>query len=309
MDKILIGIHGMGNKPPPKTLRTWWKAPIREGLKRIGRANVPFDFELVYWAHFLYPTPLKPRIKDRDHPLYIEDPYMHAAKDAVVEKPSRLRRKILDYLEVQLEKIFLNPDLSINYESLTDFIVHHYFSDLEKYYRNYCVRRVYKDCRAKVAICTAAAEVLKKHRSKKILLIAHSMGSIVAYDVLTRYAADVSVDTLVTIGSPLGLPIIKSKIAAEHRSDSLKTPQNVVRKWYNLSDLRDKIALNYRLRDDYQKNAANVRPTDKIVFNDYEYMGIGNPHKSYGYLRTREMARIVAAFLADTDDRTHKTIT
>ena len=46
------------------------------------------------------------------------------------------------------------------------------------------------------------------------------MGSIVAYDVMTQYAPDVSIDTFVTIGSPLGLPIIKSKIVAERKKSS-----------------------------------------------------------------------------------------
>ena len=63
-----------------------------------------------------------------------------------------------------------------------------------------------------MAICSQLANALKKHRRKKILLIGHSMGSIIAYDVLTQYATMVPVDTFVTIGSPLGIPVIKSKI-------------------------------------------------------------------------------------------------
>ena len=64
MSKIIIGIHGLGNKPPPKTLSAWWKAAIREGLGSIKKPKEQFTFELVYWAHCLYPVPLKPRIKD-----------------------------------------------------------------------------------------------------------------------------------------------------------------------------------------------------------------------------------------------------
>ena len=51
------------------------------------------------------------------------------------------------------------------------------------------------------------------------------------------------------------------------------------------------------LNDDFEENAAHLRPKDKIVFNDYEYGGIKNPHKSYGYLRTLEMAEIIDDFL------------
>ncbi len=34
MKKIIIGIHGIGNKPPAKILRKWWLNSIYEGLKK-----------------------------------------------------------------------------------------------------------------------------------------------------------------------------------------------------------------------------------------------------------------------------------
>ena len=302
MSKIIIGIHGMGNKPAKKTLMAWWKAPIREGFKRISAPKRAFRFELVYWAHYLHPVALQAKIKDKKHPLYIDEPYFHGDKNATEEEPSALRQKILSYLGSQLQKLFLNEDFTINYESVTDFITHHFFSDLEKYYTDYCVENHKTDCRAKVLICTALADLLKKHRRKKILLIAHSMGSIIAFDVLTQYVPEIPIDTFVTIGSPLGLPVVKSKIAAEREKDfsqpgDIRTPENVWSNWYNLSDLRDKIAINYNLSDDFQKNARGVGPVDRIVSNNYEFMGEKNPHKVYGYLRTSQMAEILSGFL------------
>ena len=302
MSKIIIGIHGLGNKPPPKTLSRWWKAAIKEGLERIKKPAPQFTFELVYWAHYLYPIPLKPRVKDTEDPLYVEDPYSRVKEVALVEQPSELRIKILDYLNEQLEKIFLNEDLTINYASISDFIIHHFFRDLETYYQNFCIRRSKRDCRANLAICSHLANVLKKHRRKKILLIGHSMGSIIAYDVLTRYATKVPVDTFVTIGSPLGIPVIKSRLAADFKNGTsqpggLKTPDSIQSNWYNLSDLKDKIAFDYTLNDDFEENAARIRPMDRIVLNNYEFGGKKNPHKSYGYLRTPEMAEIIDDFL------------
>jgi hypothetical protein len=38
MAKIIIGIHGLWNKPPKKNLNAWWKASIFEGIKRIKKA-------------------------------------------------------------------------------------------------------------------------------------------------------------------------------------------------------------------------------------------------------------------------------
>jgi len=302
MSEIIIGIHGMGNKPPPKTLTRWWQASVREGLKRIKKSKLALNFELVYWAHNLHPTPLKPRIKDKEHPLYIENPYFPAPPNAVEEKPGGFRQKLADYVSEQLDNIFLDEDLTINYESIFDFIIHHFFRDLEIYYKNYCVIPSKANCHAKAMICSELTNILKKHRNEKIMLVAHSMGSIIAYDVLTMDASDVPIDTFVTIGSPLGLPIIKSRIVAERRQDPshkgiLKTPENIRSHWYNLADLRDKIAINYTLHDDFKENAKQIGPVDKIVTNGYEFEDQKNPHKSYGYLRTPEMAEIISDFI------------
>ena len=289
-------------------LETWWKASMREGLKEIGKVNRFFHFTLVYWADYLHSAPLNPTITDKKNPLYLDEFYSRAKKGMEEKKPSALRKRVLQYLNEQMDKIFLNDDLTINHSLITDFIIHHFFSDLESYYKDQCVKESGPACAAKIAIGSHLLDVLKKHRRKKILLIAHSMGSIIAYDVLIRYAQEISVDTLVTIGSPLGLPIIKNKIIADSQTSAagnknLKTPENITRHWFNLSDLKDKISLNYRLCDDFAKNSGQIQPVDKIVVNDYEFKGQKNPHTSYGYLRTPEMAAIVRQFLEDKRPR------
>lgn len=301
MRKIIIGIHGMGNKPPKKILQAWWKASVFEGLKRIREPNRRFRFELFYWAHHQHPDPQQPRIKDREHPLFIEEPYYPSAH-IPKNKPSRLRKKVLNFLNRQLDNFFLKKDLTINHESITEFVIHHFFRDLETYYDDRCVMNDGEDCSVKSAICTHFANVLRKHRRKKILLIAHSMGAIIAYDVLTAFAPEVPIDTFVTIGAPLGLPVIKSRFMEEGRKknpliSALKTPENVRSGWYNLSDLKDKIAFNYMLSDDFGQNTRQVGPVDITVTNDYEYRGNKNPHKLYGYMRTPEMAGIISGFL------------
>ncbi len=146
------------------------------------------------------------------------------------------------------------------------------------------------------------AAVLEKHRKKKILLIAHSMGSIIAFDVLTHTVPHVRIHTFATIGSPLGSPVVISKIVSEQlnkvkRISSVRTPDNITHAWYNLSDLNDKVALDYHLADDFETNSKNIKTIDKEVTNDYRYRQNINPHKSYGYLRTPEMAVIIHNFI------------
>src|SRR2546425_234591 len=82
------------------------------------------------------------------------------------------------------------------------------FADLAAYYATENDRRGIRD---------RLSSVLARHRDKKILLIAHSMGSIIAYDVLREHERSnpVTVQHLVTIGSPLGLPIVTFHVRRE----------------------------------------------------------------------------------------------
>jgi hypothetical protein len=301
MSKIILGIHGLANKPPTKLLERWWKKALQEGLRAIGHPRRFFRFKLIYWADYLYPQPLDPTIKDKDNPRYIKNPYVPARRGQIQRAPT-LRKKILNYVERQLTKIMINEDLSINYAAVSDLIIRRYFKDLDTYYSKQCLDRKHVPCQAKDVIRAELALMLRKYKRKDILLIAHSMGSIVAYDVLTCTAPDVTIHTLVTMGSPLGLPPIMIKILAEqhtkpHKPISVRTPENIVGAWYNFSDLRDKVATPFNLSDEYKPNFKKINAVDDNVTNNYEYQGDPNPHNVYGYLRTPEMAEVTYNFL------------
>ena len=217
-----------------------------------------------------------------------------------MKKPNELRKKILDYIEKQLDTIFLNDDMSLNYSFVTDMIIQHFFKDLDIYFTK--EKPGESSQSVKDAINKRMMDVLSKHKKSDVLILSHSMGTIIAYSVLTHDAREIPVDTFVTMGSPLGLPAVMSKLAADQHDDpdmthELRTPENVVRSWYNFSDLEDKIAFNYNLSDDYQENLHHVKAHDVVVNNDYINNKERNPHKSYGYLRTAELAEVINAFL------------
>ena len=243
MSKIILGIHGLGNKPPKDVLERWWKISILEGLEAIGRPKRSLKFELVYWADLLHPAPLDPEEGDPDHPLFLEDPYVPMG-ELQETRPLKLGDKVLAYLEKQLRKIYLDNDFSVNYTPIPDLIIRHYFRDLNIYYSRNCIKPERSSCPAKVAIREQLADVLEKHRKREVLLIAHSMGSIIAYDVLRWSVPHINLDTLVTIGSPLGLPTVIMKILGEQgihyeKGKKVKTPENVIRVWCNFSDRQE----------------------------------------------------------------------
>lgn len=306
MARIIIGIHGLGNKPPRKVLQRNWKKAICEGLKRRGYPVLPFRFRLVYWADLFHPEPLDPDITDKDSPLYEEEPYALSSL-AKTREPGKLREKVLSFINSQLKSLFLNDDMTINFKEITDDVIHKYFNDLEVYYCMSCLSTKARGKLVRDVIQEFLRRVLDRYRGEEIMLIAHSMGSIIAYDVMTQGSSPVDIDTFVTIGSPLGVPVVMSKIATEQKKRPMlrvkpRVPDAIKRKWHNLSDLEDNITINYELRDDFRKNSANIGITDHIVANDYEFEGKGNPHKSFGYLRTAEMADIMYHFLDKSRD-------
>jgi len=160
--------------------------------------------------------------------------------------------------------------------------------DLGEYYAREPVR---------TPIRTRLRDLLEEHRTRPILLIAHSMGSIIAHDVLRGCEADsdVRVEHWITIGSPLGLPLVSKKIRDEF--GAMRAPTNV-RRWTNISDPGDKVALDCNLRDEFGANDEGTCVEDILIHNDYvSPAGEANTHKSYGYLRAPELSELVHAFL------------
>ncbi|MCA9735681.1 hypothetical protein KC799_26325 [candidate division KSB1 bacterium] len=302
LKKTIIAIHGLGNKPALPDLEDWWIKAIHEGLERIGKPRHSIPFKLVYWADILHPVPLDTRISNKKDPLFEPEPYMRVLPDTPRIKPS-FRAKLYRYIAEQLDNVFLNEDMSLNYTHITDRIIHRYFTDLDKYYQDDLLSQDESTVNYKMRIQNRFFKVLKKHRGNQILLIAHSMGSIVAFDVLTAFAKQFNIDTFVTIGSPLGLPIIMARYFAEqkrHTNGILRpaTPDCIWPNWYNLSDPEDRIAIDHTLNDDYAPNRLGTSAQDISVYNDYQVNGTRNAHKAYGYLRTPEMAQIIDDFLS-----------
>lgn len=303
MAKVIIGIHGLGNKPAGEILQSWWKQAMEEGLLRIGKPRSLPHFELVYWADILYDRPLDESIADSDDPYYLQEKYTAGTGNIEAEDNS-LRQKMLDFIEDQLDKLILNDDLTINYSGISDAIIGRYFKDLDAYYADEAHDNKSQPVSTRKIIRTRLSETLKKYEGDEIILIAHSMGSIIAYDVLTFLVPEIEIHSFVTIGSPLGFPVMQGKIAAEWNKKRLvpprlKTPPGIKKHWYNFADLKDRIALIYKLQNNYEGNWRGIKPQDIVVQNDYMGETEANPHKSFGYLRAAEFSSILLRLMKD----------
>ncbi len=281
--RVIIGIHGLGNKPKRKVLEDWWMASIAEGLERHGGGRkLKVRFELVYWADILHPEPLRP--------TEMAEPYVAAGGEGPLPRAtvsmrkvaaSRMREGLLKCLglacKVPLGETFVHDKLKTK------------MPDLHLYRTDEDLRRAVQ------------ARLLKRLRSarrwrRKVMLIAHSMGSIVAYDVLRDAQVTVKgldIERFVTVGSPLGLAELRTVVQGP-----LGVPECVAR-WTNFSDPKDPVSSwDASIAGDYKPNSRGVTVSDRLVVNGYvSPAGKANPHKIYGYLRTPEISDSIAGFV------------
>jgi hypothetical protein len=309
MAKVIIGIHGLSNKPAKNVLENWWTLSMKEGLKAIGKQQDIPKFEMAYWADLFYKNPLDENIGDNRDPRFLDEPYRVSPR-SLVSKVSSTRLKVMDFLGEKINDLFLNPDFSLKYTYITDIIVDKYFHELGDYFKSAerGNEKYGNDVRSTIA--KRVIETLNKYEGYDIFLVCHSMGSIIAFDILSFEAPNAKIKTLATIGSPLGMPNVKSQIASLQRkhgfsSVTMKTPPSVVKSWVNFSDAEDPVAFNYRLSDDFSENELGVKPLDFLVFNNYINNGERNPHKSFGYLRTPEFANALAEFIESKQSVSH----
>jgi hypothetical protein len=308
MGKVIIGIHGLANKPPRTTLQDWWQRALIEGLKNIGVQNPQFDFRIVYWADLLYKRTLHTDKYFSFDVLYNREPYIPAKKGDLQEYRDSWRDMVRARLLDTGGDIIDAYRQRFGSDSVTQWLLGKVLKDLAFYYdpTRQIKNRAGQPESARKVLDDELSTALVAEKGNQIMLIAHSMGSIITYNVLRdlgRSGAGITIDRLVTIGSPLGLPYVKGKIKQERSYDPrVRTPTIVTGSWKNFADRRDPVALDAQLHDDYEANQRGVRIEDDLIRNDYHIIdeeGVvkNNYHKSYGYLRTPEMSRHVADFL------------
>jgi hypothetical protein len=90
----------------------------------------------------------------------------------------------------------------------------------------------------KVDACRKAVNdiVIASMSTEPTVVVAHSLGTVVAFDVLRRHNAGTNVPLLITLGSPLGIMQIRNAFRP------LKYPPGV-QGWFNAYDERDYVAL------------------------------------------------------------------
>ncbi|HEY4305015.1 MAG TPA: hypothetical protein VGM82_11140 [Gemmatimonadaceae bacterium] len=132
---------------------------------------------------------------------------------------------------------------------------------------------VRKRCASEARLATAIDRAQKEGRP--VILVAHSLGALVAYDYLSSRSDTSAVQELVTIGSMAGSPDLRRLVIGGDSTDAFSVPPSV-KQWTNIRNAGDELAVPLTIGHDIVTNP----PADET-----------DPHEMLGYLRGTVTAR------------------
>ena len=147
-----------------------------------------------------------------------------------------------------------------------------------------------------------------------IFLVSHSLGTMIAYDVLWKFSrygeyqklrdTGNKLTTLVTLGSPLGNETVKNNLKGCHASGARRYP-SLIHTWKNFAAEDDYISHDETLKDDYRKmKRANLVDSinDCHPYNLAVRYGKANPHHGVGYLIHPQFIDVLENWLSSQDE-------
>jgi hypothetical protein len=162
-------------------------------------------------------------------------------------------------------------------------IIRHHLADVAYYIGQDDMREVVLNViRDKIRENTAAGDDL--------IIIGHSLGSVVAYDLLAATDDDtlskLNVKLLVTAGCPLGLEVVKSRVLGKVPGQPPRVPSILPAEpgaWVNAYDVLDVVALIHPLKPEFEP-AKDGQLVDQQTHNP------SGPHAIVDYLADPDVA-------------------
>ena len=274
-------IHGISNQPPqPQLLRAWCRA-LSDAVEPLSLSDANVTTSLVYWADFMYAAPAavpipSGAVREMAAAEAVEDTEWPTPDSPEAERfVAALRARLAANSDAEtlgtapagnqpmLERVPLpwfvkRPVMKI---FLRD--VHHYLFDTNYAPQGRTPVRIQQSIRKRFVEALCAPAVSRPH-----VVVAHSMGTVIAYDCLKRVAGCSTIDGLITIGSPLGLDEVQDQLRPGWTRNDGFPGTTLAGKWFNLFDHLDPVCgLDPHLANDYRRSGADT-VEDIVVQND-----------------------------------------
>lgn len=287
---VILYVPGLKPKPKADQHKQQLLRCLREGVRRIddtlsAEALSDDTFQLVSWTYDFYREHRDMNLDIADIEDVLKKTGPSTEDVAIVTSwRRRLTRSLFraaDYLPFLIPH-FANEELEIH------------LRDFNKYLRN--KEGVAEAARHKVREALDAATA----QGRPILLLGHSMGSVIAYEALWQlsheHQSNVSVDLLLTSGSPLGQSLVQRHLMGSRATGTDRYPSNI-RRWINIAAVGELTAIDMQLQNDFDemlelKLLAEI--DDRAAYNFYHMHGTLNVHAEYGYLINEVTARAVS---------------
>jgi hypothetical protein len=289
----VIFVPGLSPKPPAEVYRAQLMRVLFAALERVRprAAHVlvarPDAFVLVAWTHLFYET-------ERDISLDLAGIDRLLTQEATAQD----RREIASWSRRLDLLVRVVGDAVPVLSRFANSAIRAQVGDVTRYQRDVggIGTRVRALLRAALESAWAARE--------RVLLVGHSLGSVICYDTLWDLSregrADARVDLFVTLGSPLATHVIGRGLRGVGLRGADAYPSNIAR-WVNLTARADTTALHPRLKPRFRE-MLELGLVDSIEdYGDLENRFRGayglNTHEAYGYLFQRKLAEIVGDFI------------
>ena len=288
---LILYIPGLLPKPEPQLHRD---AMFRCLLAGVERVDAPVadaisasagSFDLVSWTYDFYREHRDIGIDTAAIEAVIEQP---VASEKDIAEATSWRRRLTRWIYTLGDMLpFLIPHVASERMEV-------HLRDLRRYLRD--ANGIATHTRRMLKIPLAAAT----EAQRPILLIAHSMGSVIAYDSLWELShgrrQHVDVDLFLTMGSPLGQRYMQKRIKGATASGYERYPSNI-RRWTNLAAIGDLTALDPELQNDFEEMlelGLLDSFEDHALLTNFRLDGELNVHAEYGYFVNDVTARTIA---------------
>lgn len=260
--RAIVGVHGAGNYHANQTaaaLSQAWTAALRRGYgTTLGQPEVA----VAYYAPELR-TGQSQGLVDPEHlPPDVRDAISVWARLAARGVGDGAQGAALRPLRAALGHVARTRTLD---ESVVTWFAMQLFREVTTYFHPAHAKR-----RAQAQRIVAHAIATNEPR----VVIAHSLGSVVAWESLWAHPPRTPIDLFLTIGSPLALPQVVYDRLTPSPSQGLRGRPPGVRRWVNVADPGDLIAIPHPLSKYFDGIAAEFETA----------IGVFDFHRVKGYL-------------------------